>query len=63
MGCHFLLQGTFPTQGSNLHLNQEMLTEVPNSLQICHAMLISLQIWQAMLVSLLGQEGGLWVTE
>ena len=20
VGCHFLLQGTFPTQGSNLHL-------------------------------------------
>ena len=20
MGCHFLLQGTFPTQGPNLHL-------------------------------------------
>ena len=20
MGCHFLLQGIFPTQGSNLHL-------------------------------------------
>ena len=26
VGCHFLLQGIFPTQGSNLHLQQVSCT-------------------------------------
>ena len=29
VGCHFLLQGTFPTQGSNLHLLHWQMDSLP----------------------------------
>ena len=31
VGCHFLLQGTFPTQGSNLHLLHRQVDSLPLS--------------------------------
>ena len=31
MGCHFLLQGIFPTQGSNLHLLHWQMDSLPLS--------------------------------
>ena len=35
LGCHFLLQGIFPTQGSNTHLLQLLHWQV-DSLPLCH---------------------------
>ena len=35
MGCHFLLQGIFPTQGSNLCL-LHLLHQPAGSLPLCH---------------------------
>ena len=35
VGCHFLLQGLFPTQGSNLHLLQLLHCQV-DFLLLCH---------------------------
>ena len=36
MGCHFLLQGIFPTQGLNPHLLQEILHWQAVSLPLSH---------------------------
>ena len=35
VGCHSLLQGIFPTQGSNMHLLQ-LLGQQADSLPLCH---------------------------
>ena len=40
MCCHFLFQGTFPTQGSNLHL-PHLLHWQPASSPLCHLVLFS----------------------
>ena len=45
VNCHFLLQGIFPTQGSNLHRQANSLPLNPQGSPVCQNFILSLVIY------------------
>ena len=56
MGCHFLLQGIFPTQGQNLHLLRLLHWQADSILKTMIQMVKNLPAMQETQVQPLGRE-------